>query len=507
MVGGRRAVTAHLPTALILASTLLVIALAAVGCDSPGAPAGGATTSTGAGSTTVAGSTGTADTSTADTSTTDGVSSSAATTRYTRPTATMGSYPKPFPVLTPYLKNLFLSWKQGSDALACYNGDPRELWTFRLDGYAPSDSSTSPDTSRALILATKIGDDTACRLLLVDPISNIRTVTVLREFRRGQDTAGEIRLSRDGRKAALMLAPAGPSTGDESAANSSAADASAVVQSVAGQQGETSWDRLEIMDNTGSTLHSFLSPEGRSIYSWAVDDDMGTVALSFFSPRGDDGTEPAGQVRIFRDSTLIETLALSAPGWVDLSPDGQSLVIATRGTSAEAPGIVALYSLDTPGTAPGDAHQRWSVTVSPRATFVGFVNDGRLLLVEDGSFFSSGLAGDKEAARGPLLFLSPADGSEVWSAPDKYPNTGVFATLRYGSLFAFQYLMPSSSWPGIVGLDVGGPTPIVDTEMGDNYSMLTFAYDGTAAVLVSDVLQVEGGPLPRAGASSDWPPQ
>jgi hypothetical protein len=388
-------------------------------------------------------------------------------TSYPRPyyhrLSTVKGYGPDWPFLAPYQASGFLAWDQRSYEVRSLGG-----WSVSLDGCLVRDSSTSPDTSRALILASPPGVSSLCRVLLIDTVPGGGAKAILlREIDTLADSAVEIRLARDGGQAALMLDPGDISTGQPGG-------------------------RVEILDDTGATTRSFLTPEKTALYSWAVDDNLKTVALSTFRPFLPDWDHLPEQVRVFRESELVRTIDLLSPGWVDLSPDGESLVVLTQGLTPADSCTVAAYATD------GDGSPTWSVQVPGGVTYVGYVGDGKLLLVEKGEFDSSGREVDPKMGSQPLLFLRPSDGCTVWSASTRWPHTGMMATSRFGHLFGF---LGASDGRYII-LDVSGPTPSVH-DGGGNYSMLTYSYDGTAGHVVGDTVQIEGAPLWPPGAPSD----
>ena len=426
MVARRRGVVAELLTTLLAILALLGASLVAAGCHSH-APT--PVTTTGAGMASIS------------TSAQPGTS----------PSATNSFF---YPTLTAYGKDLFLSWTTGgSDNLHCLDKDAHERWSVSLGGYYPLEFSTSPDVSRAVVLATNSpAEPTVDLLFLVDEVSRAPEVTMLRDLQRGAYMAPEVRLSRDGSKVAMLLSPEDPSSG-----------ASAVAANV------------EIMDGTGNTLWQHALPEGRWVRSWAVDSQLRTVAVLLDSPVIDGTRKQAEQVRIFRDSPLLQTLDLAFAGSIDLSPDGQSLAVITSEMLASGPGKVELYTVG------GDARPRWSASLPAWATSATFINDGTVLMVEGGIVFS----GPRQTH---LLFLSSSDGRMIWSPPSRSVVIGTFATSAYASKLAFWGVSDLGK-AGVTMIDFGAPTPATK-DLGADNGMLILSNDCTTALAIDDKGQI-----------------
>ncbi|MHB1344397.1 MAG: hypothetical protein ACYCX3_08580 [Thermoleophilia bacterium] len=430
---------------------LLAVALAAAGCHA-GTVA----------QTMPASSTGLRETvTTAAGSATDGAAGSAA------PSILFPQADMQTPILLfPYGKDLFLATTPNGDTIYCLDAEARVRWSTRVERQQRFDLSAAYNVPRALLLTAGEPGDWAVapvpyRLLMLEEVAGApRAATLLREFEEHSSKGLKgIRVSADGTRVLLIWTPR---------------------RSPTPQEGDIDHGSIEVMDDSGHTVWQRELPANQSVYTWAADDRLATVAVSYAPFSGEAPETASGRVEIFHDSSLLETIDVPGLGLIDLSPDGTSLLVSMlEGSIPGGAGRLDLHRV-------GRTEPVWSLSVPQFIRPAEFVADGKLIRLEEALVPRARDADVGQANAWPggayssFRILASADGTELWRPPE----AAVQVSGPWGEPHSREltyWVQSAVSHQVLLDLSNGEP---VATNLTDGAGTPYFSHDGSAAIQV-----------------------
>lgn len=368
-------------------------------------------------------------------------------------------------LLFPYGKDLFLATIPNDDTIYCLDAEARVRWSTRVERQQRFDLSTAYKVPRALLLTAGEPGDSAVdpvpyRLLMLEEVAGAPRATLLREFEEHPSKGLKgIRVSEDGTRAVLIWSPR---------------------RSPTPREGEIDHGSIEVMDGSGHSVWQRELPANQSVYTWAADDRLATVAVSY-APSSVEATERTpGRVEIFHESSLVQTIDLPGIGLIDLSPDGTSLLVSML--QGYIPGSTGRLDLCRVGR----TEPVWSLSVPQFIRPAEFVADGKLIRLEEDLVPRAGDADVGQANAWPggayssFRILASADGTELWRPPEAVVQvSGPWGEPHSRELT--YWVQSAVSHQVLLDLSNGEP---VATNLTGGAGMPYFSHDGSAAIQV-----------------------
>ncbi len=369
--------------------------------------------------------------------------------------------------LKPFGQNRFLAYTGHVPTVYCLDGQARVQWSIdpeHLESFQIYPAVTAP---RALLFVMEFDEGAGTgafrySLNMLEEVDGSPSVRSICEFDgRPPRNIVEPQLSDDGTRVALLWSL-------DRAPNSA--------------QGDVDQAAIEVMDDSGYTLWKQDLPENERVYGWSVDSRLDVVAISYRPFTGREVGRVPGTVEVYDEGSLVQTIDLPGPAWVDLSPDGTDLIVTML--AGDIPGEndrVELYQV-------GSADPLWSIPV-PAVEDTRFVADGELVLIREAvESLPAGIGQATSGTTAPPGFthtfriVSSACGIDLWHPLE---SSGVIAgPIWNGHARKLVYREDGTDMHlTLLDLTPSGPVTI---DLPSGAGLPYFSHDGTAALTIQN---------------------